>query len=46
MRGLPIKYYRYIIEKIGALKDKFSTFIFKRLKKIIELRIIALENTK
>ena len=46
MRGLPIKYRRYIIEKIGAVADEASTLIFKRLKKVIELRIIAIENAK
>ena len=46
MRGLPIKYYRYIIEKTGAAVDEPSTIIFKRLKEAIELRIIAIEGTK
>ena len=46
MRGLPIKYCRYIIERIGAVVDKPSTLIFKRLKEAIELRIIATENAK
>ena len=32
MRGLPIKYYRYAIEQIGAVADKPSTFIFKKTK--------------
>ena len=32
MRGLTIKYYKYIIEKIEAIVDKLSTFIFKKLK--------------
>ena len=46
MRGLSIKYYRYVIEQIGAVVDKPSTFIFKRLKEAIELRIIAIENAE
>ena len=46
MRGLPIKYRRYIIEKIGAVADEPSTLIFKRLKEAIELRIIAIESAK
>jgi len=46
MRGLPIKYHRHIIEQIGAVADKPSTLIFKRLKKAIELRIVAIEGTK
>ena len=46
MRGLPIKYYRYAIEKIGAVVDKPSTLIFKRLKEAIELRIMAIESAK
>jgi len=32
MRGLPIKYYRYIIKKIKAVADEPSTFVFKRLR--------------
>ena len=46
MRGLPIKYYRYIIEQIGAVIDEPSTFVFKRLKEAIELRIVAREGAK
>ena len=46
MRGLPIKYRRHIIEKIGAVVDEPSTLIFKRLKEAIELRIIAIESAK
>ena len=46
MRGLPIKYRRYVIEKIGAVADKPSTLMFKRLKEAIELRIVAIEGAK
>ena len=46
MRGLSIKYYRYIIEEIGAVVDEPSTLIFKRLKEAVELRIIAIESAK
>ena len=46
MRGLPIKYYRYTIEQIGAVVDKPSTFVFKRLKEAVELRIMAIENVE
>ena len=46
MRGLPIKYRRYIIEKTGAVADKPSTLIFERLKEAIELRIIAIESAE
>jgi len=46
MRRLPIKYHRYIIEKTEAVVDELSIFIFKRLKEVIELRIIAVENVK
>jgi len=46
MQGLPIKYYRHIIEKIGAVADKPSTHMFKRLKEAVELRIMAVENVK
>ena len=34
------------MEKTGAVADKPSTLIFKRLKEAIELRIIAIENAK
>ena len=46
MRGLPIKYYRHIIEQIGAVVDEPSTLMFKKLKEAIELRIIAIENAE
>jgi len=46
MRGLPIEYHRHAIEKIGAVVDKPSTLIFKRLKEAIESRIMAAENVK
>jgi len=46
MRGLPIKYHRHVIEKTGAIADKPSTLVFKRLKEAIELRIMATENVK
>ena len=34
------------MEKIGAVVDKPSTLIFKRLKEAVELRITAGESTK
>ena len=46
MRGLPIEYYRYAIEQIGAVIDRPSTFVFERLKEAIELRIMAAENAE
>jgi len=46
MQGLPIKCRRYVIEKIGAVADKPSTLMFKRLKEAVELRIVAAENVK
>ena len=46
MRGLPIKYRRHAIEKIGAVVDEPSTLIFKRLKEAVELRIMAIEGAK
>jgi len=46
MRGLPIKYRRYVIEKIGAVADKPSTLVFKRLKKAVESRIVTIEGAK
>ena len=46
MRGLPINYYRHVIEIIGAVVDEHRTLIFKRLKEAIELRIVAIEGAK
>ena len=46
MQGLPIKYHRHVIEKTGAIADKPSTLIFKKLKKAVKLRIVATENAK
>ena len=46
MRGLPIKYRRHVIEKIGAVVDEPSTLIFERLKEAVELRIVAREGAK
>ena len=46
MQGLPIKYRRHAIEKTGAVADEPSTLIFKRLKKAVELRIVAAENVE
>ena len=46
MRGLPIKYRRHIIEKTGAVIDEPSTLIFERLKKAVELRIVAVESAE
>jgi len=46
MQGLPIKYRGYIIEKIGAVVDKPSTLVLKRLNEAIELKIMAVENIK
>ena len=46
IRGLPIKYRRYAIEKTGAVVDEPSTLIFERLKEAVELRIMAAENAK
>jgi len=40
------KYYKYIIKKTGAVVDKFSIFIFKKLKKAIELKIMAIKNAE
>ena len=46
MRGLPIEYYRHVMEKIGAVVDKPRTLVFERLKEAIELRIVAVEGAK
>ena len=34
------------MEKIGAVVDKPSTLIFKRLKEAVKLRIVAIEGAK
>ena len=46
MQGLPIKFRRHVIEKTGAVVDKPSTLVFKRLKETVELRIVAIEGAK
>ena len=46
IQGLPIKYRRHAIEKTGAVVDKPSTLIFKRLKEAIESRIVTIEGAK
>jgi hypothetical protein len=46
MRGLPIKFRRHAIEKTGAVVDEPSTLMFKRLKKAVELRIVAIKGAK
>jgi hypothetical protein len=46
IQGLPTKYRRHAIETTGAVADKPSTLIFKRLKRAVESRIIATENAK
>ena len=46
MQGLPIKYCRHTIKQTGAIADRPSTLIFKKLKEAVKLRIIATENTK
>jgi hypothetical protein len=46
MQGLPIEYHRYAIEQTGAVVDKPSTLVFERLKKVVELRIMAAENAE
>ena len=46
MRGLPIEYRRYVMEKTGAVADEPSTLVFKRLKEAVELRIMAIESAE
>ena len=46
MRGLPIKYRRHAIKITEAVADELRTLIFKRLKKAVELRIVAVEGAK
>ena len=46
MRGLPVEYRRHVMEKTGAVADESSTFVFERLKKAVELKMIALENAE
>ena len=46
MRGLPTEYYSHAIEKTGAMADEPSTLIFKRLRKAVELRTVAIEGAE
>jgi len=46
MRGLPIKYYRHIIKKIGAVAYEPSTFVFERLKQTMLLQMTAVEGAE
>ena len=46
IQGLPTKYRRHAIETTGAVGDEPSTLIFKRLKKVVESRIMAAENAE
>ena len=46
MQRLPIKYRRHAMEKTGAVADESNTFVFERLKKAVESKIIASENAK
>ena len=46
MRGLPIEYRRYAMEKTGAVADEPSTLIFERLKEAVESRIMAAESAE
>ncbi len=43
---LPTDYRRHIIEKTGAIADKPSTLVFKKLKEAIKLKIMAAEGAK
>jgi hypothetical protein len=46
MQGLPIKYRRHVIEKIGAVVDEPRTLIFERLKEAVESRMVAIEGAE
>ena len=46
MRGLPTKYYRHVIEQIGAVIDEPSTLIFKRLREAVESKMVAIEGAE
>ena len=46
MRELPIKYCRHVMEKTGAVANEPNILMFKKLKKAVELRIIAVKNAK
>ena len=46
MRGLPIEYYRHVMEQTRAVVDRPSTLVFKELKEAVELRIVAAENAE
>ena len=43
---LPIEYCRHAIKKTGAVADKPSTFVFRRLKQAVELKIRTAEDAK
>jgi len=46
MCGLPIKYYRHIIGKTGAVADELSTFVFKKLRQAMLSQMTAIESAK
>jgi len=46
MRGLPIKYCRYIIEKIEVIANEPSTFVFRRLRQAMLLWMTAIKGAK
>lgn len=46
MQGLPSSYRGHAIEKTGAVADEPRTLVFKRLKKAVELRIMAAESAE
>ena len=46
MKGLPFEYQRHVIVKTGADPDRRKSFNFYQLLRAIELKIMAIENTK
>jgi hypothetical protein len=46
MRGLPIEYCRYAIEKTGAVANEPSTFVFEKLGQAILSRIMVAEDAE
>ena len=46
MRGLPIEYYRHVIEKTGAVADEPSIFVFERLRQTVLSQMTAIESAE
>ena len=44
--GLPIKYYKHVIEKTEAVADEPSTFMFERLRQAVLLLMTAIKGAE